>query len=596
MNNAINVRFDDKKRRLKVTTPFYLNDVVREFPSRRFMPKGKYWEVAITKINMDHLESVKHKYNFVFDEEAKAAIGAFQVNSGGPKYQPFPWHVYDCTKSQAGYAPMPHQKAMMDFGWNLPAIAYFAEMGTGKTFVTIHMACARWKGGLIDRLAVICPSTLKATWEKEFKKYATVPYDIRHHETKASWLKDFYAERPKDRLQVLTISAEGLGVSEALYDSACGFFVGGRVMAVADESSRFKNPSALRTQRAIALVQSAEFRSILNGTPIALGIHDLWAQYEFLDPNIIGSGDYWAFKTRYLQMGGYESKQIVGYQNMAELMEAIKPWTIEVRKRDVLKFLPPKVYHVPEIEATPEQRRLFKTIIKEGGVGDGVLIKVENTLERLLRLRQVIGGYLPRAHPRTVRIKDPDTGEMIDAVQLETVVEPLAKNPKMDWLMDFIEENRSGSKFIIWCSFRHEIQDIVARLRSKYGDSAVESYYGDTDKAHRPIVEDRYCRDPAMRFVVGNPTSAGLGLTFISGENDVMVYYSGTNAFIDRAQSEDRAHRIGQENSVNVFDPVMQGTVDVVIQESIAAKKDLDIFIKDAMAEGRDLIKLIHGL
>lgn len=593
--NAIQVAYDAKKRRLKVTTPFFLNDVVREFPSRRFMAKGKHWELPLVKTNIQHFHDVKHKYNFVLSPEALEAIKGSEQLMAGPAYAPFPWHVYDFKKAPVPYDPMAHQVKMMDFGWNLPAVAYFAEMGTGKTFVTIHMACARWMGRQIDRLAIICPSTLKKVWEKEFAKYATVPYDLRHHETKASWLADFYAERPRDKLQVLTISAEGLGVSEALYDSACGFFVGGRVMAAADESSRFKNPDALRTKRAIDLVHLAEFRSILNGTPIALGIHDLWAQYEFLDPNIIGSGDYWAFKTRYLEMGGFENRQIAGYKNVQELMDSIKPWTMEVRKKDVLKDLPPKVYHAPTIQATPEQKTLFVQIIKKGGTGP-IPIKVENALEKMLRLRQVVGGYLPRAVPTETVIKDPETGEPVTVTIFNTVIEPLKKNPKMDWLFEFIEENRSESKFVIWSSFRHEIEHIAGKLAEEYGSEAVETYYGGTDKTRRSIVEDRYCRDPVMRFVVGNPTSAGLGLTFISGENDVMIYYSGTNAFIDRAQSEDRCHRIGQLNSVNIFDPIMEHTIDEVIQESIHSKKDLDLFIKDQMSVGVDIIKKVHGL
>lgn len=459
---------------------------------------------------------------------------------------------------------------------------------TGKTFAAVHTAMARWKCGEIDAVMIVCPSTLRRTWMKELAKYATCEYDFRIHDTKAPWLRDFYNAMPKDKLPILAVSVEGLGVSEALFNSADAFLSGRRVLTICDESSRIKNPQAKRTQRCIELGARSKYRMILNGTPIALGIHDLWAQYEFLDPNIIGCGDYWAFKTRYIVMGGYENKQIVGVQNVDELMNAIIPYTCEVGK-DVLN-LPPKMMKPIYMEATPEQKALFRLIVK-GTTGDPnePLIKVDNVLERMLRLRQVVGGYLPRG----VRIT-----KVIDGLEcevIETVIEPLKENPKLDTMLTMIEDNYTGTKFIIWTTFIHEIEHIRDILTKEYGKEAVECYYGETRMEDRSRVEDRYCNDPTLRFFIGNPVAAGLGLTLISGENDVMVYYSGTNAYIDRAQSEDRAHRIGQENQVTVVDLVMGGTVDELIQASIAEKMDVEAFIVERIKAGVNLDDLLLG-
>ena len=377
-------------------------------------------------------------------------------------------------------------------------------------------------------------------------------------------------------------------MSEALFNSAWSYLAGRRVLTICDESSRIKNPSAKRTQRTIEIGAGSAYRMILNGTPIALGIHDLWAQYEFLDPNIIGCGDYWAFKTRYIVMGGYDNKQIVGVQNVEELMTAIIPYTCEVGK-DVLD-LPPKMMKTISMEATPEQKYLFKLIVK-GTTGDPnePLIKVENVLERMLRLRQVVGGYLPRG----VRVT-----KMIDGLECEvidTFIEPLKVNPKLDTMLTMIEDNYAGTKFIIWTTFVHEIEHIRNTLAKEYGEETVECYYGKTAMDDRSRIEDRYCNDPRMRFFIGNPVAAGLGLTLISGENDVMVYYSGTNAYIDRAQSEDRAHRIGQENQVTVVDLVMERTVDELIQASIAEKMGVEEYIIDRIKEGVDIEGLLMG-
>ncbi len=486
---------------------------------------------------------------------------------------------------------MAHQHDMLNLAWGLECFSWFAEMGTGKTFATIHLICAKYLAGEIDRVIIVAPSTLRRTWKKELKKYATLPYDYRIHDSKDRSY-EAWANSPNEdeSIKILGASVEGFGVSESLYLQVRSFAERGfRTAVIVDESSRIKNHKALRTQRCIELGSVACLRGILNGTPIALGLHDLWAQYEFLDPNILGCGDYWSFKNRYLEMGGYENKQIVGYTNVDELMDMVKPYTIVVKKKDVLKDLPDKIPKTRYVEPSAEQRRLFKLIIKGSlGEDDEPAIKVENTLERMLRLRQVVGGYLPRAH---TEIKE------IDGVECEvvtTILEPLKDNPKMDDLFEMIEDNHVGSKFIIWSTFVHEIEFIAAKLRSTYGPRSVETYYGATAMADRSAIEDRYCNDGTLRFFIGNPTAAGLGLTLISGENDVMVYYSGTSAFIDRAQSEDRAHRIGQKNAVVVMDLVMEKSVDLAIEEATARKMDISEFVKERLSDGSKMIDILN--
>lgn len=580
MNNQIKVAFDPKTRRLQMSFPFHLADVARDFPAKRFNPRNKTWAMPLTRANLDHLERKRPVYDFQLTEEARDAIRNYAQITSGPVYQPFPYHLYDFKRSKTGFTPMLHQCRMLDKAWNLPAAAWFAKMGTGKTFAAVHLACARFLAGLIDSVVIICPSTLRSTWRKELEKYATVPYDFRVHDTKGKWYKDFcdVGRRSSGQLQILAVSVEGLGVSEALYDSVCGFFAGREVFIINDESSRIKNPQALRTKRAVNFRDHSKYRIILNGTPIAIGIEDLWSQYEFLDPNIIGSGDYWSYKTRYITMGGYEMKQIVGYQNVEELMKLIEPYTVEVGK-DVLN-LPPKVMKTRYVTASPEQKKLLAQIKRGYSEDGGDEVKTDNVLERVLRWRQVVGGWFPKA------VFD-EAGEIV-----RTELIPLKDNPKLDSLLDMVDDNFVGTKFIIWSNFVHELEHIAAKLVAKYGAKSVRLYYGKTEKAERSAIEDAYCNDPKMRFFLANPQTAGLGLTLISGENDVMIYYSGTNAYIDRAQSEDRSHRIGQGNSVTVVDMVMEKTVDEIILASISEKMGIEEYIMMRLKNGTPLDKM----
>lgn len=577
MQNQIKIEFSPKRKRLLITCPFHLNDLVRNFPSRRFEPKDKKWSVPLVRANIEYIAELQRKYELAIDADATEAIAGAEALIALPPFVPFP-PGYDFLKAEKKYPPMEHQTRMLDRAWGQKNHAWFAKMGTGKTFASIHMICARAVSGEIDAVVIICPSTLCLTWQKEFAKYATIKYDFRIHTTKARWYDEFRADKSTSPIKVLAVSVEGLGVSEQSYDSVCGFFPGRRILCIVDESSRIKNPKALRTKRTIELGAAATTRLILNGTPIALGIQDLFSQYEFLDPNIIGVGDYWAYRSRYLVMGGYEQKQIVGYQHIDELMERIRPYTTEVDK-SVLN-LPPKVYKERYITATAEQKALFKYIIK--GEGNFPYIKAENTLERMLRLRQVVGGWRPESH------------ENEDGVW-ETKLIPLSSNPKFNDLKEFIDDNYQGSKFIIWSTFVHEIEAIGDYLRSEYGPDSVALYYGKTDRDTRSEIEDRYCNSDLLRFFVGNPASAGLGLTLVSKLDDTMYYYSGTSAFIDRTQSEDRAHRIGQKDTVTVVDAIMNKTVDEAIQAATAMKKDVETYVFEQIREGKTEIDLFGG-
>lgn len=594
MNFAIKVGYEQKSLNLLMNFPFVLVDVARSFPSKRFDPKSKLWKIKLVRSNIEHFKEIRHKYNFELSEPAQEAIDKFEQLTALPAFVPFPDHVYDFTKSKSGFAPRKHQKLMLDRAWNMPSFAWFARMGTGKTFSTIHLAMARWAEGSIDALMIIAPSTLRTVWRKELEKYATRPYDFRIHDTKAPWLQEFYKKRDIKELPILAVSVEGLGVSESLYESALGFLVGRRVMVVVDESSRIKNPTAKRTQRTINIGTYASHRLILNGSPIAVGIQDLYSQFEFLDSNIIGAGDYFAFKSQYLVMGGYEAKQIVGIQNADKLMSLIAPYSMEVGK-EVLD-LPPKIPKPIPVELTAEQRALLKIITKSGGVdaNGNVLMKVENTLERVLRCRQVVGGYLPRAIPKMVTVET-EFGPITE-VQYITKIEPLKLNPKFDVLMTLIEDASPSSKFVIWSPFTHEIEMIAAALQKAYGDRAVAMYYGETDKEMRSVIEDRYCRDDRLRFFVGNPAAAGLGLTLINeGGEDIHIYYSGTNNYIDRVQSEDRSHRIGQVRNVTIIDLIGEKSVDEAIIEATKLKMSIEEYVAMSLRNGAQIVDLLGG-
>ena len=129
-------------------------------------------------------------------------------------------------------------------------------------------------------------------------------------------------------------------------------------------------------------------------------------------------------------------------------------------------------------------------------------------------------------------------------------------------------------KVIIWSRFRHDILKIQSKLAQIYGPSSVVTYFGDTTMADRDNAIARFqdSADPT-RFFVSNPQTGGMGLTLHAAKN--VIYYSNDFNLESRVQSEDRAHRVGQQNKVLYVDLVSPNTVDVHIVKTLVSKNKL---------------------
>ena len=183
----------------------------------------------------------------------------------------------------------------------------------------------------------------------------------------------------------------------------------------------------------------------------------------------------------------------------------------------------------------------------------------------MLRLQQVLSGHL-----RT------DEGEILTF-----------KSNRMDALLEILEEH--SGKAIIWSRFRHDIVTITERLKKEFGEDSTGSYFGDTsDDARSALVKNFQDPNHPVRFFVGNPSTAGYGITLT--EANLVVYYANSFDLEHRIQSEDRAHRIGQKNPVLYVDLITEKTVDEKIVAALRNK--IDIGAKVLREEARSWLQL----
>jgi SNF2 family DNA or RNA helicase len=135
-----------------------------------------------------------------------------------------------------------------------------------------------------------------------------------------------------------------------------------------------------------------------------------------------------------------------------------------------------------------------------------------------------------------------------------------------------VEETQG--KIIIWATWTYDIRKIAEALSKEYGEEAVATYYGETPQDQRQEIVEQF-QDPQskLRFFVGQPRTGGFGLTLTAAQT--VVYYSNSYDLEIRLQSEDRAHRISQEENVLYVDLVATKTVDEKILKALRDKIEI---------------------
>ena len=437
-------------------------------------------------------------------------------------------------------------------------------MGTGKTKLAIDTACWLYEQGEIDGLLVVAPNGVHRNWvDNELPKHAWVDYYAHaFHSRKA---------RTKAHTSAVeeTITGHGLTVLTMGYEAfitdkgkaaAADFLKNRDVLMVLDESARIKTPSAKRTRSIVKAGKLAKYRRIMTGTPATNGPFDIFSQYLFLSPSFWmdhGFGNFTTFRSYFgvFEDGwnshtGREFKQLVRYRNLDKLHDMIDPLSSRVTKDQVLD-LPPKLYSTREFDLSKEQSRLYEAFKSSSmeelleALGDDFDLPQGLAIVIMLRLQQITCGYLPNPEGELKMIDGP--------------------NPRLEELKEICEELDHPA--IIWARFQKDIDLISKDLKGR-----CVTYDGRTGPDERAEAIERF-QNGDVQFFVANPAAAGEGLTLTAART--VVYYNNSFKLDHRLQSEDRAHRIGQEHPVHYIDLVARETLDDKILKTLVAKKSI---------------------
>lgn len=570
------IRIEKFGNNLALLSPFEAANRARSLPDRRYW-KPDYadgdgaWIFAPTSANVVHADAAFPEAEWsVPAADVRRKVMKQKVHADVLRTSKKEGLTAPDFKFNMKYPPFAHQEEVFALSRDLPEFALFMEMGTGKTRIEVDTAVYLRAKGDIDAVLVVCPNSVKDTWVEEIDMMApewseneVVVWSAGAKKSQRVKIDLFISRKNEgDTLKWFIVNVEGLS-SDRAYDACSDFLARHNVLMIVDESSRIKTPRAKRTKNVIKLGKMAKFRRVMSGTPVTQGPLDLYTQFKFLDPYILGFSSFYTFRNRYAIMGGFNAKQVIGYSNLEELVEMIDPYSYRVT-RDECIDLPEKVYERLRVELSKEQRKAYDEMKNDmlTSVG-GEQVSVTIALVQLLRLQQIVGGFLPIT-----------TYNELTEVE-ETHVEPIpGKNAKIEALIELLGDLDMKAKVIIWARFRAEIELIAVTLRAKFGDDSVVEFHGGVKTEGRKEARHSF-QDPKspVKFFIGQTETGGMGITLTAA--NTVIYYSNSFSLESRLQSEDRAMRIGQKNRVTYIDMVAKATLDVKVLSALRGKKNV---------------------
>jgi len=388
------------------------------------------------------------------------------------------------------------QQAAIDKLSQLKVGALFMEMGTGKTKTALELIAS--KAHKIDYILWLCPCAIK-------------------HEIAAE--KDKW--HPELELDV--VGVESIGQSDRIYLETRAKMEGKRCFVIVDESLKIKNIKAKRTRRNIDLGKLAEYKLILNGTPLSKNIMDLWTQMEFLSPKILGM-TYYQFKdcyTEYYEKGKFKGR-ITGQANVEHLVSKIKPYIFDAE----LDIAPAKHYRDRGYVMSYGEEMEYESIKQE------IIEEWENSPEDDIDFYKLI-GRLQRHYTKAVD-KTEELNRIIEEIDDKAVV-----------FVKYLDSIPSGALKIT-------------------GDMS-------TEKRAKAIEEFKTFENEKILYITYGCGSFGLNLQFCHH----VIFAEHLFDYAQRIQAEARVYRIGQDHDVTYWSLWCDCGLEKLIERNLWKKEGL---------------------
>ena len=410
------------------------------------------------------------------------------------------------------------------------------DMGLGKTLQIIAVLKSELKNKITS--IVVCPSTLVLNWKAEIEKWCD---SIKVLIVKGN------AEERKEKLNdyqnydLVITSYDLLKRDIENYEDKKFKYI------IADEAQYIKNST---TQNATSLKSlKGETKFALTGTPIENSIAELWSIFDFIMPGYLYN--YNKFKKKFEEpILKYEDKEA-----LIRLKKLISPFILRRVKKDVLTELPEKNITVMKNEMEEEQEKLYlsymaqtKKEVAEELNGSSFEKSKFKILMLLTRLRQIC------CHPSLfIENYKGNSGKLKQCLNL---------------VIDAIE---SGHKILLFSSYTSMFELIEKELKKL--NIEYFKLVGDTPVSKRIEMVDEFNNNESVKVFLISLKAGGTGLNLTSA--DVVIHYDPWWNVSSENQATDRAYRIGQKNSVQVYKLITSNSIEEKINKMQERKEKL---------------------
>ncbi|MBX3149675.1 DEAD/DEAH box helicase [Candidatus Obscuribacterales bacterium] len=417
------------------------------------------------------------------------------------------------------------------------------DMGLGKTIQLLaHICLEKENGRLKSPYLVLCPTSVLPNWLSEAEKFAPHLNVVSFH----GLARYENLERMK--------SADLVVTTYPLLSRDLSTFSNVTWHGVAlDEAQAIKNYKTKMAQAARSL--KANHRFCLTGTPVENHLGELWSQFQFLLPGLLGDSNTFknVFRDPIEKIGDVHRRKM--------LARRVKPFIMRRTKQEVAQELPDKTVIVQNIELEGDQRDLYETVrlasvkqVREEIAKKGFKHSQIMILDALLKMRQVC------CDPRLVKLSAAAT---------------VTSTAKLDALIEMLEQQiEEGHKVLVFSQFTSMLELIEARLRES--KLSYVKLTGETKDRAKPVKEFQEGSTPIFLISL-KAGGTGLNLT----QADVVIHYDPWWNPAVEEQATDRAHRIGQTKKVFVYKLIAKGTIEQRMVEMQERKRSIASSVYD---------------
>ena len=414
------------------------------------------------------------------------------------------------------------------------------EMGLGKTVQAIALLAGRSHGLHL----VICPTSVLSNWSRELARFAPQVPVIRHT---GSDRRAAFDDLPSGSVVLSTYGL--LRTDGALARTEWD-------VVVLDEAQQIKNPTSRAARAAYAL--KARLPLAMTGTPVENRLEELWSIMAFTNPGLLGN------RMRFRQRFIVPIQDREAGAAARRLHEIVTPHILRRRKADVAKELPARIESTVICVMSDEQEMLYRDALTkafEAGLGAG-FERSGRVLALLTRLKQICN------HPELVR---PTGGSLV------------GRSGKLDRATEMLTEIiDNDDRALVFTQYRATGELLSRHLRRLVTRTAVPFLHGGLSMKVRDQMVARFSDDAnGPPILILSLRAAGFGLN-LTRATHVLHYDRWWNPAVEQ-QASDRAHRIGQTRTVNVYALLTERTLEGVIAEMHDGKKDL----AETVATGR---------